>query len=126
MSVISRRNPTISKLRFMMHLEDSRKIASDGIRHATNVLDNLVVWAEQNIRGGAEATAVPVHVEKLAALREDLEFCDQELERLRSYNEADQQTLRQHFQLSQDLTLFRLTLLAAIFLPLSLRRACSE
>lgn len=42
-----------------------------------------------------------------------------ELERLRSYNDADQQALRQHFQLSQDLTLFRLTILAAIFLPLS-------
>lgn len=102
-----------------MHLEDSRKIASDGIKHATNVLDNLDVWAEKNIPTGTEARAVLLHVDKMAALREDLEFCDRELERLRSYAETDQQTLRQHFQLSQDLTLFRLTLLAAIFLPLS-------
>lgn len=102
-----------------MHLEDSRKIASDGIKHATTVLDNLAAWAEQNIQAGTEARAALLHIDTMAALREDLEFCDQELERLGSYTETDQQTLRQHFQLSQDLTLFRLTLLAAIFLPLS-------
>lgn len=103
-----------------MHLEDMRKLASGGLKHATKVLDNLVVLAEQHIQAGtAEARAALLHAEKTAALREDLEFCDQELERLGSYINADQQILRQHFQLSQDLTLFRLTLLAAIFLPLS-------
>lgn len=117
--VVSRQNPTISKLRFMMHLEDSRKIASDGTKHAMNVLDNLAVWAEQNTQTRTETRAALLHVDKMAAIREDLEFCDREIERLGSYTETDQQTLRQHFQLSQDLTLFRLTLLAAIFLPLS-------
>ena len=102
-----------------MHLEDSRKIASDGVKHATGVLDNLAVWAVQNTQAGTEARAALLHADKMAALREDLQFCDRELERLGSYTEADQQILRQHFQLSQDLTLFRLTLLAAIFLPLS-------
>lgn len=103
----------------MMHLEDSRKVASDGVKHDNRVLDNLDVWAEQNIESGTEARAALLHTDRIAALREDSEFCDRELARLGSYTEADQQTLRQHFQLSKDLTLFRLTLLAAIFLPLS-------
>lgn len=103
----------------MMHLEDSRKVASEGVKHANCVLDNLAVWAEQNIELGTEESVALLYTDKITALREDLEFCDRELARLGSYTEADQQTLRQHFQLSQDLTLFRLTLLAAIFLPLS-------
>lgn len=103
----------------MMHLEDSRNIASDGVKHATNVLNNLTAWAEKNIQETVEARAALLHTDKMAALRENLEFCGRELERLRSYTDIDQETLRQHFQLSQDLTLFRLTILAAIFLPLS-------
>ncbi|KAI3399553.1 hypothetical protein diail_6575 [Diaporthe ilicicola] len=119
MRVVSRQDPTISKLRFMMHLDDSRKIASDGVKHATRVLSALAVWAEQHIQPRAEGRAGLLHTKKMAALQQDLEFCDRELDRLGSYTEADQETLRRHFQLSQDLTLFRLTLLAAIFLPLS-------
>lgn len=102
-----------------MHLEDSRKIASDGVKHAVHVLDKLTVWAGQNIQATTEATDALLHNEKMASLRQDLEFCNQKLGRLRSYTQADQETLRQHFQMSQDLTLFRLTMLAAIFLPLS-------
>lgn len=102
-----------------MHLEDSRKIASDGIKHATSVLAKLTAWAEKNMQETTEARAALLHTDKMAALHEDLEFCGRELERLRSYTEADHETLRQHFQLSQEMTLFRLTILAAIFLPLS-------
>lgn len=102
-----------------MHLEDSRKIASDGVKHATRVLANLTAWAEKNIKERIESRAALLHTDKAAALYEDLEFCGRELERLRSYTEADGETLRQHFQLSQEMTLFRLTILAAIFLPLS-------
>lgn len=103
----------------MMHLEDSRKSASDGVKHATGVLDKLTAWAEKNTQERTGARAALLHTDKIAALHEDLEFCGRELERLRSYTEADQEILRHHFQLSQDLTLFRLTILAAIFLPLS-------
>lgn len=103
----------------MMHLEDSRKIASDGVKHAVHVLDKLTLWAGQNIQATTEERDALLHTEKMASLRQDLEFCERELDRLRSYTRADQETLRQHFQMSQDLTLFRLTMLAAIFLPLS-------
>lgn len=103
----------------MMHLEDSRKSASDGVKHAARVLDKLTLLAERNIHATTEARAALLHTEKMASLREDLEFCHRELERLQLYTIDDQATLRQHFQLSQDLTLFRLTILAAIFLPLS-------
>lgn len=117
--VLSRQNPTISKLRFMMHLEDSRKIASDGVEHAISILPKLTAWAEKNMQERSEARAALLYTDKVAALHEDLEFCGRELERLRSYTAADHETLRQHFQLSQEMTLFRLTILAAIFLPLS-------
>lgn len=102
-----------------MHLEDSRRMASNGVKHATSVLNNLTAWAEKNIQERTEARSALLHTDKMAALHEDLEFCGRELERLRSYTEADHETLRQHFQLSQEMTLFRLTILAAIFLPLS-------
>lgn len=117
--ILLRQNPTISKLRFMMHLEDSRKLASDGVKHATSVLAKLTAWAEKNIEERTESRAALLHTDKVAALYEDLEFCGRELERLRSYTGADHEMLRQHFQLSQEMTLFRLTILAAIFLPLS-------
>lgn len=102
-----------------MHLEDSRKIASDGVKHAISVLNKLAAWTEKNMQERIKARAALLHTDRVAALHEDLEFCARELERLRSYTAADHETLRQHFQLTQEMTLFRLTILAAIFLPLS-------
>ncbi|KAK6856440.1 hypothetical protein PG995_006627 [Apiospora arundinis] len=49
----------------------------------------------------------------------DLQYLDQELEKLRGNIRKDKDMLRQHLQLSSDMTGFRLTLLAGIFLPLS-------
>lgn len=57
--------------------------------------------------------------DRLDRLRTDLEYLDSELTALATTIREDNGMLRQHFQLTQDLTLFRLTILAAIFLPLS-------
>ncbi|KAI1149708.1 hypothetical protein F4825DRAFT_453171 [Nemania diffusa] len=109
--LVGRKNPSTSKLRFLLHLEDRRKAAKSGVAHALEVLPVFVLWARQ--QGAIEAK------EKADALKEDLEFLDQELLKLQVDIEGDQETLRQHFQLEQDLRLFRLTVLAAVFLPLS-------
>ncbi|KAI0201981.1 hypothetical protein F4808DRAFT_91071 [Astrocystis sublimbata] len=110
MHLIGRKNPSTSKVRFLMHLEDRRKAAKAGVTHALDVLSVFVAWAQQETNDSGE---------QLSALKEDLEFLDQELGKLQTDIEKDQDVLRQHFQLEQDLRLFRLTLLAAIFLPLS-------
>lgn len=56
---------------------------------------------------------------KLDILQKDLEFLAEELEKLQATIEDNHKILRNHFQLAQDLRVFRITILAAVFLPLS-------
>ncbi|KAK8023928.1 hypothetical protein PG993_011994 [Apiospora rasikravindrae] len=69
-------------------------------------------WAQE--KGVASACQ-----QRLDVLEEDLRYLDDELKKLGGHIEHDKAMLRQHFQLSSDMTGFRLTLLAGIFLPLS-------
>ncbi|KAK7973805.1 hypothetical protein PG989_015653 [Apiospora arundinis] len=62
---------------------------------------------------------MPICRQRLDLLKKDLQYLDQELEKLRGNIRKDKDMLRQHLQLSSDMTGFRLTLLAGIFLPLS-------
>lgn len=95
-----------------MHLEDCRKVSHHGVRHGLEVLDSLGKWAQQR------QLASYSH-QRLATLETDLRYLDEQLEKLGISIRNDKDMLRQHFQLSSDMTAFRLTLLAGIFLPLS-------
>lgn len=95
-----------------MHLEDCRKVGHHGVRHGLEVLDSLRKWAqERQLASDCQ--------QRLDVLETDLRYLDEELEKLGTSIRSDKNMLRQHFQLASDMTAFRLTLLAGIFLPLS-------
>ncbi|KAK8070776.1 hypothetical protein PG997_010979 [Apiospora hydei] len=109
---LGRQNPSTSKMRFLMHLDDCCKVAHQGVQHGLEVLDTLRKWAQ-------ESQIAPTDESRLEVLKGDLRYLDEELEKLRSSIRHEKDMLRQYFQLSSDMTGFRLTLLAGIFLPLS-------
>lgn len=118
-TMASRREPTISKMRFMMHQEDCLKSARNGLKHSMGVLATLRKlrsWmGTRDIRwdGG-----IPFQ-DRAEKIKNDMQFLDTQLTQLESDMDESKERLRQYFQLSQDMTMFRLTFLAAIFLPLS-------
>lgn len=100
-----------------MHLEDCRKVGHDGVRHGLEILQTLSRWTEQHqsplTQPGLEL------LDPFAHIRQDLEFFNAQFQQLQVDIQKDLEMLRGHFQLAQDLTLFRLTILAGVFLPLS-------
>lgn len=56
---------------------------------------------------------------RLDILQKDMEFLEKELKKLQVTLKENQKIMRDHFQLAQDLRVFRITILAAVFLPLS-------
>lgn len=116
-NTVGRKNPSTSKLRFLMHLEDCRKVGHDGVRHGLEILEKLSHWTEQHQSPSAQPGTV--FVDPFAEIWQDLEFFNAQFQQLQVDIQQDLEMLRGHFQLAQDLTLFRLTILAGIFLPLS-------
>ncbi|KAH6971103.1 hypothetical protein BKA56DRAFT_735852 [Ilyonectria sp. MPI-CAGE-AT-0026] len=119
MTAASRREPTISKMRFMMHQEDCLKSARNGLKHAMSVLATLRklrLWMGTHDARWDGGISFQDRAEKI---RKDMKFLDTQLTQLESDMDESKERLRQYFQLSQDMTMFRLTILAAIFLPLS-------
>ncbi|KAI0117913.1 hypothetical protein GGR51DRAFT_500527 [Nemania sp. FL0031] len=116
--IIGRKSPSASKLRFLFHLEDLRQASQAGVQHALEVLDLLARWMND---GGCEEVSIDggVFHDKLTTIARDLGFLNQELNELKLNIEKDQKTLGDHFQLEQGSTVFRLSVLASIFLPLS-------
>lgn len=100
-------------MRFLLHLEDCRKAGYDGVEHGLQVIQTISVWIQRYQLPSSEIG------DKLKRLSKDLEYLILQLSKLGTTIREDKETLRQHFQLTQDQTLFRLTILAAIFLPLS-------
>lgn len=104
----------------MMHQEDCLKSARSGVEHGTKVLMTLKSWmgthnAEQpSLWDGG----IPFQ-DRVDKIQKDMKFLDKQLTQLGSNIQESQELLRRYFQLSQDMTMFRLTILAAIFLPLS-------
>ncbi|KAI1126925.1 hypothetical protein F5Y10DRAFT_293275 [Nemania abortiva] len=116
--IIGRKSPSASKLRFLFHLEDLRQAAQAGVQHALEVLDLLARWMSDEGYHEASMDSKVFH-DKLTTIARDLEFLNQELNELKLNIEKDEKILNDHFQLEQGSTVFRLSVLAAIFLPLS-------
>ncbi|KAJ8129104.1 hypothetical protein O1611_g4525 [Lasiodiplodia mahajangana] len=116
--IIGRKSPSASKLRFLFHLEDLRQASQAGVQHALEVLDLLARWMSGE---GCNEVSIDGRVfhDKLTTIARDLEFLNQELDELKLNIEKDRKILGDHFQLEQGSTVFRLSVLAAIFLPLS-------
>ncbi|KAJ3577631.1 hypothetical protein NPX13_g2937 [Xylaria arbuscula] len=116
--LLGRRSPSTSKLRFSLHLEDCCKVTQRRIRHDLEVFRHFTHWVIRQRDGSRHAHTSSFQIE-FDVLRKDLEFLEGELKKLHSTLKENQKIMRDHFQLAQDLRVFRITILAAIFLPLS-------
>ncbi|CAH0054259.1 unnamed protein product, partial [Clonostachys solani] len=104
-----RLTPSSSKMKYLLHLEDCLRTNLQGIEHGMTTLRTLQVWRnpDEEVKN------------QLDTMRRDLEFVKTQMGTLLDNVKRNEEVLRQRFQVVQDLRLFRLTILAAIFLPLS-------
>lgn len=100
-------------MRFLLHLEDYRKTGHHGVEHGLQAIKTISSRIQEYQLPSSEVK------DKLERIITDLDYLDSKLSALGVTIREDKDMLRQHFQLTQDQTLFRLTILAAIFLPLS-------
>ncbi|KAI0508338.1 hypothetical protein F5B22DRAFT_650194 [Xylaria bambusicola] len=114
--LLGRRSPSTSKLRFSLHLEDCCKVTQRRIRHDLKVFHHFTRWINQSDRSRHSNASLQ---SRLDILKKDMEFLENELKKLQATLKENQKIMRDHFQLAQDLRVFRITILAAIFLPLS-------
>ncbi|KAI9155042.1 Exoglucanase 2 [Paramyrothecium foliicola] len=120
MTTLVRRYPSTSKMRFLLHQQDCLASAQTGLCHSQDVLASLQSWADHHLmthekdwEGGSSMQ------DRFKTLQMDIGYLEEQANKLIIDVREAQDLLRQHFHLSQDLRLFRLSILAAIFLPLS-------
>ncbi|CAH0021544.1 unnamed protein product [Clonostachys rhizophaga] len=106
---IIRLSPSSSKMKYLLHLEDCLRTNLQGIEHSMATLRTLQLWRnpDEKLKN------------QLDTIKRDLEFLKTQMGTLLDNVKRNEEVLRQRFQVVQDLRLFRLTILAAIFLPLS-------
>ncbi|CAH0001758.1 unnamed protein product [Clonostachys byssicola] len=117
-----RQSPSSSKMSYLNHLEDCINASHCGIVHAQEVLQALSEWSQTvqsqlsthaHVRDESKALTLMV------ALKKDFEYFKTQLEQIKERVKEDKELLRSRSQSVQELRLFRLTILAGIFLPLS-------
>lgn len=112
-------------MRFLLHLEHYLRVSHDGIKDGIILLESLKRWASWNtarlesLEGRSPNEVSNPDFDELQGLSENLSFCGERFDELRARLKEVQEVSRQHLQLSQESRLFRLTILASIFLPLS-------
>lgn len=108
-------------MKFSLHLEDYRKMSHAGVQRALAILKAVDTWIEKSKTERPRRTcdAGTCFDTRIDDLRKDLEFFDDTLKSLKSHLQDDRKQLHDRFQITQELRSFRITILAAIFLPLS-------
>lgn len=114
-----RQNPNAAKIRYLIHLEDCRSSAHDGVTHGLEVLDSVTKWADtltspQLLWDGGEP-----FVDRFAVIRKDLDFFRHNLSDIEKQVKELQQTLHDHIELTHNRRNFILSIGAAVYLPLS-------
>jgi hypothetical protein len=114
-----RQNPTADKVRYLVHLEDCRASAYEGAVHGLGVLKSIMEWL------GTQQTSQPLwdaggpFSDRFATLRRDLEHFCREFSTIRNGIKELPETLHEHLDLTHNRRNFILTIVAAIYLPLS-------
>ena len=102
-----------------MHLEDCRESAHEGVVHGLQVLDSVSEWIDTQQMSQPLGYAGESFQSRLATLRCDLDFfCDQFTKVGKEVKEL-QQTLYEHLDLTHNRRNFILTIIAAVYIPLS-------
>lgn len=100
-------------------MEDCRSSAHQGVKHALSVLHSVSEWiGTQETQRHFWDAGTPFE-DRAAELKADLDFILDELTRMGGEISKLKHTLHEHQALAHDRRNFSLTLLAAVFLPLS-------
>jgi hypothetical protein len=118
-NLLARQNPTTNKIRYLVHLEDYRASAQDGILHALRVLETVTQWVDGQQQMQPIWDAGESFEDRLSTIKQDLTFLRDQLTEISKVVKELQQTLREHLDLTHNRRNFVLTLVAAIYLPLS-------
>ncbi|KAH9214256.1 hypothetical protein DL95DRAFT_462245 [Leptodontidium sp. 2 PMI_412] len=113
LSYEGRRRPSGSKLHYLSHLEDSRKLATGSVQ------DALILLAEIKDLITNSTSEKQLRV-KLSDIEGDMEFLKVKLEDVEKQTVALQAMLKEKLDLRQIRRTYILTVLAAIYLPFSL------
>ncbi|KAH7317901.1 hypothetical protein BKA65DRAFT_570474 [Rhexocercosporidium sp. MPI-PUGE-AT-0058] len=108
-----RRRPSGSKLHYLSHLEDSRKLAADSVQ------DALTLLAEVEVPITNSPAVKPLNVQ-FSDIETDMKFLKDKLEDVEKQLAALQVMLKEKLDLRQIRRTYILTVLAAIYLPFSL------
>ena len=118
-NLLVRQNPTTNKIRHLVHLEDYRASAQEGIVHACQVIERLNQWIDAQKPSQPFWDAGQSFPGRISAIEQDLIFLREQLTHISKELRELQQTLREHLELTYNRRNFILTVVAAIFLPLS-------
>lgn len=118
-NLLVRQKPTTNKLRYLVHLEDCRQSAHKGVVHGLRVLDCLSKWIDTQQISQPLWCAGESFQSRLATLRSDLEFFRDQFPKVGNEIKELQQTLHEHLNMTHNRRNFILTIIAAIYLPLS-------
>ncbi|VUC35178.1 unnamed protein product [Clonostachys rosea] len=118
--IMIRQSPSSSKMSYLNHIEDCISASHCGIVHAQEVLQALSEWSrtvqsQLSVHEKSESKVLILMV----SLKRDFEYFKTQLEQIKERVEEDKKLLHSRSQSVQELRLFRLTILAGIFLPLS-------
>lgn len=117
--LLARRNPSTYKIRYLVHIEDYRSTAHQGVRHGLLVLESVSGWISTQATQRRLWDAGQSFEVRAAELKADLGFICNELAKLEDQILKLKHTLYEYQALKHDRRSFILTLLAAVFLPLS-------
>lgn len=115
----ARQSPSTDKLRYLVHLEDCRQSSFDGLSHALKVLETFQTWThvQQNQRclwdGGKSFET------RFTETQTDLEHLVRELTALQLPIRELKQTLHEHLDLTHNRRNSIITIVAAVYVPLS-------
>lgn len=118
-NLVARQNPTTNKIRYLLHLEDYRASAQDGILHVLRVLETVTQWVDGQQQTQPIWDAGESFDDRLSTIKQDLTFLRDQLTEISKGVKELQQTLREHLDLTHNRRNFVLTLVAAVYLPLS-------
>jgi hypothetical protein len=107
-------------MKYLLHLRDVVQSSLNGVEHGLVVIESLLKWdkgpRDQPTDDGTASTKLDLCFNAMGL---DLVFLQGQLNGVLNDIEKDEGLLRNRFQLAQDSRLFRLTVFAGIFLPLS-------
>ena len=118
-NLLARQSPSTYKIRYLVHMEDCRSSAHHGIEHGLLVLNTVLEWVGTQQKSIRLWDAGRSFEDRAIELQADLEFVCEGLTKMKNDIADLKHTLYEHQALTHDRRNFILTLLAAVFLPLS-------